>query len=233
MRRPSPQSAKAKWRSSHGFTLIEILVATALIIVLAALSLTIVKSGIERAEQVSCANNMRQLGSAFQSYAQDHGRYPETTHTARQSLAWVAALEDYLGDYDEVRICPADPQKNERLKAGGTSYILNSYVFVRRTDPFGRPMGKALDRPQNLPHPSRTLIAFCCSDHVGVRPGNDHTHSERWSSWQAVTRDIAPDRHGGSRSNYLFADGRVEVWTQTEVKARIEEGDNIALPPGI
>lgn len=219
-------------RFLHGFTLIEVLVVAALLASLGALSLTMIKSASEKAKQVSCANNMRQLGSALQGHAQDHGRYPETTHSADEGKAWVAALEDYLGDYDEVRVCPADPQKLDRLRAGGTSYILNSFVFVPRLDPFGRPIGRALDRPQNLPRPSQTLLAFCCSDHVGVSPGNDHTHSERWSSWSAVTRDIAPDRHGGKRSNYLFADGRVEVWTKEEVQGRIESGDNIALPPG-
>lgn len=218
---------------SRGFTLVELIVAVAIVAVLALVSVTMVRSVRGHTDQVTCANNLRQLGIALESYATDHGRYPETTHTAEEGRAWVALLEDYLGEYDKVRICPADPKKEERLEAEGTSYILNSFVFVAKTDPFGRPVGRQLNRPQNLPDPVRTILAFCCSDHVGVAPGNDHTHSDKWTAWSAVTRDIAPDRHRGDRSNYLFADGRVEVWREDDVRERIEGGDNFAKPPGI
>lgn len=229
-----PPSKCNEGKLAHrGFTLVEIMVAVVLVAFLALIGMSVARGVKERANQAACANNLRQIGVALETYAQDNGTYPETTHSADEGRAWVAALETYLGDYDKVRICPADPKKKERLAAEGTSYILNSYVFVPKTDPFGRPMGKQLNRPQNLPNPTRTMLAFCCSDSVGVAPGNDHTHSERWSSWAAVTRDIAPDRHGGNRSNYLFADGRVEVWREDEARSRIESGNNFAKPPGI
>jgi len=212
---------------------VELLVVIAILALLSAIGWSVAGSVRERALQAECMNNMRQIGIALRLYADEHRRYPETTHTSDSpEQAWVALLEGYLDDYDEARICPADPKAAERLEAEGTSYVLNSFVFVPRTDPFGRPMGRPLNRPANLPDLSRTVLAFTCADRVGVRPGNDHTHSERWSSWSAVTHDISPDRHRGDRSNYLFADGRVESWLASDVRARIESGDNFARPPG-
>ena len=84
-------------------------------------------------------------------------------------------------------------------------------------------------------------MAFNVSDDQTVEATSDHTHSRAWtSSWNALLRDIQPDRHRvgppnddhtkGS-ANYLFVDGHVESWKASEVKRRIESGDNIAEPP--
>ncbi|MCU0795941.1 MAG: prepilin-type N-terminal cleavage/methylation domain-containing protein [Akkermansiaceae bacterium] len=218
-------------QAARGFTLVELLVAVVIVAALSVAAFSVAGKATARAREVACSNNLRQIGSGLHLYAGEHGTYPETTHSENLDRAWIAALEPYLDDYDKTRICPADPKREERLKAEGTSYILNSFVFVPKKDPFGRPMGRSLNRPQNLPQPGRTLLAFVCSDDVGISGGNDHTHSELWASWSAVTRDISPDRHK-DRSNYLFADGRVESWLAADVRKRIESGENIAKPPG-
>ena len=210
----------------------ELMVAMVIVGVLASLGFVAAKSVKSKANQAVCANNMRQIGLGLQAYANDHGSYPATAHTERLDRAWIYELEDYLGEFDEVRVCPADPNAEERLSQHGTSYVLNSFVFVQKMDPFGNPIGAKLNRPQLMRDPSRTLIAFCCADHTPAGPGNDHTHSDRWNTWSAVTRDIAPDRHGGKSSNYLYADGRVVAWFDEELKAQIESGKNFAEPPG-
>ncbi|MFC7339366.1 type II secretion system protein [Haloferula chungangensis] len=216
----------------RGFTLVELMVVVVIILVLGSLAFVATKSVKSRVDQAVCANNMRQIGIALQAYADDHGEYPSTAHSERLDRSWIYELESYLGDFDELRVCPADPNAEERLREHGTSYVLNSFVFVPRIDPFGNPIGTRMNRPRALKDPSRTLLAFCCADHTPAGPGNDHTHSERWTSWSAVTRDIAPDRHGGKRANYLYADGRVVTWNQEELKREIESGTNFAKPPG-
>jgi hypothetical protein len=178
---------------------------------------------------------------ALQLYADDHqGKYPETSHTAGVGSAWIYTLQRYLGNFDDARICPADPRGNERLKAKGSSYILNSYIFVPRIGPFGQVNGRQFNRPAAIPQPERTMLVFICSDRTGVGPGNDHTHSNLWQSWSAVCADIAPDRFGGDgknrakgRSLYLHADGSVESLVAAELKRKTESGINIAKPPGV
>ena len=184
---------------------------------------------------------MRNIGVAMQMYAQDNGgRLPETTHTVGLDKAWIYRLEEHLGDFDQTRICPADPKGKERLAAGGSSYILNSFIFVPQYDAFGNSLGNPMNRLSAIEDPDRTLMCVICSDRVGVSAGNDHTHSDRWTSWAAMRNDVATDRHGGSGgdgtkggANYLYFSGRVEFIAAMEMKRKIARGVNPALPPGM
>ena len=228
-------------RRDSGFTLLELLVVVTLIAGLAVLAVYGTQRALTAAKQSACSANLRNLGVALHVYAQDHdGKFPETTHTQDLEAAWIYQLKEYLGDFEKSRVCPADPNAAERIKAKGTSYVLNSYIFVPEIGPFGDPVGPQLNRLAAIPEPSRTLIAFVCSDSTGPGPGNDHTHSNQWSSWDAVCQDISPDRFGGNdkdhlagRSNYLFVDGRVESIRATDLKRRTDSGENVAKPPGI
>jgi prepilin-type N-terminal cleavage/methylation domain-containing protein len=226
---------------SLGFTLVELLVVIAIISTLATLGVVGMRNVMSNSKQAASSSNMRQIGLALRAYAdENNGIYPQTTHTTSQAGAWIFTLEGYLGSFDETRICPGDPRGKERLRARGSSYILNSYVFVPNVDPFGEPIGPQLNRVSAIPHPERTILVFICSDGTGTGRGNDHTHSNLWGSWSSVCADIAPDRFGGGsrdhskgRSLYLLADGRVEAWQASQIKRRIESGDNIAKPPGV
>lgn len=225
-------------RQEPGFTLVELLVVLGIISVLAVLSVNAVSSGIVHARQASCASNLRQIGVGILLFAADNGgRLPETSHTGKRDRSWIYTLSSYLGDVDKIRICPADPNAARRLAENGTSYTLNSLVFNPSYDGDGNVVTR-YNRLALIPKPSKTLLATVVSDtKFGV--GADHTHSEEWRSWSALLVDIAPDRHGGNgkdrlkgSSNYLYADGHVEMTKAEDLKQVLDQGDNPAMPPG-
>ena len=223
----------------RGFTLLELLTVLAVIAVLCTILLPAMNEVRKSAQQVKCASNIRQIGSALLLYAAtNENKLPETSHTAAVGQSWIYTLSEYLDDCDEVRICPADPKGEERFAAGGTSYILNSFLFVPQLDPFGQPLGGPSNSVALIENPAETAMAFIISDSQGVGDANDHTHSYRWNSWSAVVSDISPGRFGGGNSpmraqgssNYLFADGHVEQIDASVMKDRINSGDNFAEP---
>ena len=120
---PARDGRPAPRRLPRGLTLVELLVVTAIIAVLAAMVLPAVQSARESARRVTCATNAKQLGLALQHYHEMNGRLPfayneivaANAPTAPGSVngstlrTWMIELLPYLdmkdvsGKYDATR----------------------------------------------------------------------------------------------------------------------------------
>lgn len=106
----------------RGFTLIELLVVIAIIAALAAILFPIFSHVREAGYRTSCLSNLRQLGAAFQTYADDEGPIAELYDTWTDPISrwdhrdpateWVDLVYPYVRNA-EVFLCPSNEWIND------------------------------------------------------------------------------------------------------------------------
>jgi type II secretory pathway pseudopilin PulG len=80
----------------NAFTLVELLVMMAIMVLLIAILLPVLGQARERANRIKCAGNLRQLGLAFQMYHREHKQYPRAgwsaEHSSMTGLPFISGL---------------------------------------------------------------------------------------------------------------------------------------------
>ena len=157
--------ARGLQMNRRGFTLIELLVVIAIIAILAAILFPVFLSAKERAQQTKCASNMKQLGTAIMSYADDwNGVTPYGWQLPRPGQQWGdmtpwgrGVWRDRVKPYVKSKgifLCPAKTRflvDNGALHSNvglpGTKedighYGINSIlIFYERRDVLNKPVG--------------------------------------------------------------------------------------------
>ena len=83
----------------HGFTLIELLVVIAIIAILAAILFPVFAQAREKARQITCVSNQKQMGLALLQYVQDNDEYlpmAQYLDAANVNHDWAAVIQPYV-----------------------------------------------------------------------------------------------------------------------------------------
>jgi len=156
-------SRRARLVDESGFTLIELLVVVAIIAILAAILFPVFAKAREKARQISCASNMRQVGIALTMYIQDYDeRYPQEHPSCRNPAVGVAPNGDYDGGLENLdfgspfeKIMPYVAKGNT---AGTASLTQQLFVCPDDSDPHGSALGNACTSTAPAPGITSYLI---------------------------------------------------------------------------
>ncbi len=180
---------------SLAFTLLELLVVVAIVLVLAAFLVPAMKSAKESANSTVAANNVRQLAAAQLAYSNDNGKRITPAYSD-DHIAWQQKLASYLGlkDVDdartlELRMDPhsifnvPDSKRVSLREPGDVSIALNYLLDV--------PGGFSLSK---LSHPSRLMLLGECEEYnidvfypsdSGGHPAPGFRRQNKTKAWMA------------------------------------------------
>ena len=212
----------------QGFTLIELLVVIAVIAILAGLLLSALSASKRSAQQIQCANNLRNMAQGLIMFATESDSDVRRSQGAGQTYSnWAGWLSPvlggrYPGDFRSVKVfvCPSYPDKQEPVCYTANGKLLDlGWRFMRHDQVNENPVlfadaenGRTL---MNMP-PEQRLVSFGANDvqHWSHLP-------YRYRYWLPdgpiipdgpelnFLRRVAATRHGNG-PNLVYYDGHVE-----------------------
>lgn len=183
-------SGKRSWPVPYrtgGFTILELLVVTVVIVVLAAMILPVLASARETARKTQCRNNLSQLGKAVVMYSEDYseqmpmvlplpGESTAELHDGSRKNGLGLLFPGYNRDH-RLFFCPGSNHYNEKTFDGwGSTAVVSSFYYRGPVDGM------------------ETLLL---QGQKAILMDNNRQAS------------IGRHNHGGRFVNMLFSDGRV------------------------
>ena len=242
-----------KQNKNTGFTLIELLVVIAIIAILAAILFPVFAKVREKARQISCASNLKQLSLGVIQYVSDYDQiYPSTppvttgagTTANPTYCGWAGRIYPYIKS-TAVYKCPDDP--TSPVTTGGVtqypvSYGMNKNLIAIKSSTMPNPASDA-----SLVAPSNTVLFIEIQNNLADMTNPNEASSADANMTGAPQYDgsatkpvyvtgFYPSYPSGFKSNtpvhtnganYAACDGHVKWFTPNRLSAT---GNNVAPP---
>lgn len=210
-------------RKSNGFTLIELLVVIAIIAILAAILFPVFAKAREKARQIACLSNEKQIGISMLMYVQDWDemlpvQVGDVSYYAKPGATpnWLTGIYPYIKDR-QVLICPdAVPIPNNpgvapdpaHLDWGDTNYQGNAVVMQASIAQINSPASIIFLGEENI-LVNRSLLRPRVSSANLVTP-------QTFQYWHAITNglEVYNNIHTGG-GNVMYVDGHAK-WKRYE-----------------
>ncbi|MEO7714805.1 MAG: DUF1559 domain-containing protein [Capsulimonas sp.] len=197
-------------KTRSGFTLIELLVVIAIIAILAAILFPVFAKAREKARQISCLSNMKQLGLGFMQYIQDNDELWPGAASGGGPLSqggWGSQIYPYVKSTSLYK-CPDE----SGIVAGvpyTVAYVMNYEIYVNA--------GSWADDNRNglnlaaMVTPASTLVLYEGLNGAAYTLDNkDPSIMANHAGWSNGNSGEISDRHDNTStraSNFTFADG--------------------------
>ncbi|HTV61530.1 MAG TPA: type II secretion system protein [Verrucomicrobiae bacterium] len=168
----------------HGFSLVELLVVLAIMLILAVMLDSFGSARHQRTQMELCSDNLQKIYLAMQIYANDYGKFPVDTNAATSEDPLNALVPRYSAD-TSIFICPGGRDSQIPSGASLREYKI-SYAYYMGRGTNAEPAVLMSDRQINT-RPKAVGDQVFSLD--GKPPGNNHS------------------KYGG---NVLFTDGSVQ-----------------------
>jgi prepilin-type N-terminal cleavage/methylation domain-containing protein/prepilin-type processing-associated H-X9-DG protein len=216
-----------KTNHKRAFTLIELLVVISIIALLLSILAPSLGKVRMKAQQIVCANNLRQINLAFDLYLSSHDdTYPCAEDVVGKPWVWMGRgwrplIEPYMGvnidaNSPSVLLCPVDKKSEELYDSTSYGYTMSFYhspeqinTMNSTADTYSNPQPSIRQNRLSVARPNdKIMVGEWFSVHTQVE-GED----KGWWCWE------------GSR-NYLFADGSVEYIDATDIVPARDDNPN-------
>jgi prepilin-type N-terminal cleavage/methylation domain-containing protein/prepilin-type processing-associated H-X9-DG protein len=196
-----------------GFTLIELLVVIAIIAILAGILFPVFAQAREKARQISCASNIKNLGTAALMYTQDYDeQLPLAAYatTGFAFLLWHDLTDPYVKN-KQIWHCPSSSvRKTDQGGAITTHFGYNVRYLTTILPDFSNANGHTAVSLAAIPFPTETvLLADARASTANSWCGDDG---------KFLLPPSEADAHCWGRPHFLHNEGSNVLWVDGHVK---------------